>query len=297
MPLFSVVVPTFNRATLVRRAIDSVVAQTVGDFEIVVVDDGSTDNTREAVNGLADPRMRLVSLPENRGAAAARNAGIAAARGELISLLDSDDEMAPTFLERTRAILAGTDPSVGFCWAGIRETSRSETGGLLRETTRRRIWNPKFSSRQEAWRYCLTHDAPWGTSNGVTFKRFVFEKSGLFDEAMRASEDMDILIRLMRDFDFVVIPECLVVRHDDAPHRIDADRSNQANAWARMYRKYRDDIEGDPDAVRFFLAIVAGHFRQAGQRAKSLSWALRLIAARPFDLSAYKLLLRYLAPL
>lgn len=297
MPLFSVVIPTFNRANLVRRAIDSVLAQTIDDFEIIVVDDCSTDNTGEVVNGLADPRIRLLPLTRNQGTAAARNAGIAAARGELISLLDSDDEYLPFFLERTRATLAHTDSRIGFCWAGTQKASASDVDGLHLEIARRRIWSPRFPSRHDAWRYCLAHNAPWGTNNGVTFKAFVFAKSGLFDEAMLACEDVDMLIRLMRDFDFAVISECLVIVHEDALQRVDGNRLNQANAWARMYRKYREDIKGDPKAARFFLTKVAGHFRQSGQRWKALSWVLRLIAKWPFDPSAYKLMLRYLTGL
>lgn len=291
-PLFSVVIPTFNRAKLVRRAIDSVLAQTIDDFEIIVVDDGSTDDTRDVVIGLGAPQVRLISLPLNRGPAAARNAGIAAARGELISLLDSDDEYVPSFLERTRAALARTDSRVGFCWTGTQKASLSNVDGLHLEISRRRIWSPRFPSRHDAWRYCLTHNAPWGTSNGVTFKAFVFAKSGLFDEAMLACEDVDLLIRLVRDFDFAVIPEHLVIVHEDAPQRVDANRLNQANAWARMYRKHRRDLRGDPKAVRFFLINVARHFRQSGYRWKALSWALRLIARSPFDPSAYRLVLR-----
>lgn len=292
MPLFSVVIPTFNRAHLVGRAIASVLAQTLEDFEVLVVDDGSTDDTRDAVGRIADPRVRLIALPANRGAAAARNAGIAAARGELIALLDSDDEYEPAFLEKTRAALAGSDPGVGFCWTGTWWSTRSDVDGLLREQMRRRIWNPRFASRHDAWRYCLAHDAPWGTSNGVTFKSSIFAKCGMFDEAMLACEDMDLLIRLMRDFDFVVVPECLVIVHDDAAQRVDGNRANQADAWARMYRKYRDDIRGHADAVRFFLTIVARSYRLSGHRLKSAAWALRLIARRPLDRSAYRLLAR-----
>jgi glycosyltransferase involved in cell wall biosynthesis len=294
MPLFSVVIPTFNRASLVGRAIGSVLAQTVDDFEIVVVDDCSTDDTREVVNRIVDPRIRLVPLATNQGAAGARNAGITAARGHLISLLDSDDEFLPVFLERTRDVLAPTDERVGFCWAGTRKQTTSDVANLHLETARRRIWNPKFPSRRDAWRYCLTHDAPWGTNNGVTFKSFVFAKAGLFDVAMRACEDMDLLIRLMRDFDFVVIPECLVDVHDDALERVDGNPRNQADAWARMYRKYCGEIDGDPKAIRFFIGITASHYRQAGDRRKALAWALKGIGRLPLDPSAYKLVVRYL---
>ena len=297
MPLFSVVIPTFNRARIVGRAIRSVLAQTVDDFEIVVVDDCSTDDTREVVARIVDPRIRLLPLAQNRGAAGARNAGIAAARGQWISLLDSDDEYAPVFLERTRAALGPTDERVGFCWAGTQKYATSDVAGLHLEVARRRIWRPTFASRRGAWRYCLTHDAPWGTNNGVTFKSFVFAKTGLFDEAMRASEDMDLLIRLMRDFDFVVIPECLVSVHEDAPERVDGNLRNQADAWAAMYRKYLGDIDGDPHAIRFFIGITAGYYRQAGERWKALSWALRGIARQPLAPAAYKLAVRYLTGL
>ncbi len=291
MPLFSVVIPTYNRAKLVRRAIDSVLAQTFHDFELLVVDDGSTDDTGTVVSAIGDPRIRLVSLARNRGPAAARNAGIAAARGELVALLDSDDEYLPAFLERTRATLAGADPGVGFCWSGTRKTSTSDVDGLHLEIARRRIWSPRFPSRHAAWRHCLSHDAPWGTNNGVTLKAFVFAKSGLFDEALLACEDVDLLIRLVRNFDYAVIPECLVVVHEDAPQRVDGNPLNQAIAWSRMYAKYRKDIRDDPAAVRFFLANVARHFRQSGRRWEALSWALRWIARSPLDPSPYRLLL------
>lgn len=297
MPLFSVVIPTHNRARLVPRAIDSVLRQTFEDFEVVVVDDCSTDATRDVVAAMPEPRIRLVTLPENRGAAGARNAGIAAARGSLISLLDSDDEYLPEFLERTRAALAGTEDRVGFSWAGTQKTSRSESAGLRREQTWRRIWSPTFPSRRDAWRYALSHDAPWGTNNGVTVKSFVFAKTGTFDESLRACEDMDIFVRLVRDFDFVVIPEHLVEVHDDAPVRVDAHFGNAAAAWERMYRKYGDDIRGDPEAVRFFLSIIATHYRQAGRPAKAVSWALRLVARNPTSPAAARLLLKCLTGL
>ena len=297
MPMFSVVIPTFNRRDLVARAVRSVLSQTVDDFEIVVVDDGSTDDTAAVIRALDDSRIRLVALPHNRGPAAARNAGIAAARGQLVSFLDSDDEYLPTFLERTRAALASTDSSIGFSWAGTQKTWTSNADGLFREMTRRLVWNPIFSSRHDAWRYCLSHDAMWGTNNGVTIKASALAKSGTFDEAMLACEDADLLIRLMRHFDFVVIPECLVVVHQDAPQRVDGNPRNRANGWARIYAKYRDDIDRDPQASRFFLNHVARQFRLAGQRGKALSWVLRGLARRPLDPVAYRATLRHITGL
>ena len=297
MPLFSVVIPTFNRRNLVPRAIDSVLSQTFDDFEILVVDDGSTDDTGKVVRGLGDPRIRLIALARNQGPAAARNAGIAAARGELISFLDSDDEYLPTFLERTRAALAPTDSSVGFCWTGTQKTSTSNFDGVFREMTRRLVWSPRFPSRHDAWRYCLTHDTPWGTNNGVTIKAPVFAKCGVFDEAMPACEDADLLIRLMQSFEFVVIPECLVIVHQDAPQRVSENPGHRADAWARIYAKYREDVDHDPNAARFFLNHVARQFRLAGQPRKARSWVVRWLVRRPLDPVTYRAALRHITGL
>jgi glycosyltransferase involved in cell wall biosynthesis len=297
VPKFSIVIPAFNRSALVTRAIASVLQQTIDDFEIIVVDDCSTDDTREVVRALPDSRIRLLALTENRGPAGARNTGIAAATGQYISLLDSDDEYLPAFLERTLGALDGTGPEVGFSWTGTERRYTSERGGLYREQTARRIWKPVFTSRTEAMRYCLTHDAPWGTSNGVTFKRSVFERCGMFDESLRACEDMDILVRLMRDFEFRVVPECLVLYHDDALQRVDANRKNQADAWQAMYRKYHDHIDGDAAAVGFFHTIIAQCLRASGDRSGALAWLLRLIARQPANREAYRLVIRYLTGL
>jgi glycosyltransferase involved in cell wall biosynthesis len=297
MPLFSVVIPTFDRRDLVLRAMRSVLAQTLGDFEILVVDDGSTDDTAAAVGGLGDPRIRFLALSPNRGPSAARNAGIAAARGKWISLLDSDDEFLPTFLERTRAALAPTESNVGFCWTGTQKTWTSSDDGHFREITRRLVWSPRFPSREEARRYCLTHDALWGTNNGVTIKAAALAECGVFDEAMRACEDTDLLIRLMQHFDFVVIPECLVTVHQDGRQRVSKDPRHIAEAWARIYEKYRDAIDRDPAASRFFLNHVARQFRLAGERDRARSWVLRALVRRPLDPATYRTAIRYITGL
>ncbi|KXS41974.1 MAG: family 2 glycosyl transferase [Methanolobus sp. T82-4] len=98
MPLISVVIPLYNKELHIKRAINSVLVQTIQDFEIVVVDDGSTDKSSEIVRTINDERIKLIQQ-ENRGVSAARNRGIEKARADIIAFLDSDDEWLPTFLE------------------------------------------------------------------------------------------------------------------------------------------------------------------------------------------------------
>ncbi|MDR7496584.1 MAG: glycosyltransferase family 2 protein, partial [Armatimonadota bacterium] len=109
VPTVSVIIPTYNRAHMVPRAIHSVLAQTFADFELLVVDDASTDGTEEIVRGIADPRLRYIWRPANGGVSAAQNTGLAAARGEFISILHSDDEYLPVKLEVQVPLLRATD--------------------------------------------------------------------------------------------------------------------------------------------------------------------------------------------
>ena len=98
----SAIIPTYNRANIVIRAIQSVLNQTYQNFELLVIDDGSQDNTEEIVTGIHDNRIKYIRHEKNKGVAAARNTGIEAAKGEFIAFLDSDDEWLPNKLKRIR---------------------------------------------------------------------------------------------------------------------------------------------------------------------------------------------------
>ena len=101
IPAVSVIISTFNRSNLVRRAVESVLAQTWRDFELVVVDDHSPVPAAEALRGIDDERLRLIRHEKNSGGPAARNTGITQSRGEFVALLDDDDEFLPLYLELT----------------------------------------------------------------------------------------------------------------------------------------------------------------------------------------------------
>ena len=118
-PAVSIVLPTFNRVDVIGRALDSVRQQTFGDFELLVIDDGSTDGTAELVAGLGDPRIRVVRQA-NAGVYVARNLGLREACGRWITFLDSDDAWAPQFLELVKAV-----PSDRWVAAGFRGALRA----------------------------------------------------------------------------------------------------------------------------------------------------------------------------
>src|SRR5882762_1494192 len=132
-PKFSVIIPTFNRATLVLHAVDSVLAQTYGNFELIVVDDGSTDDTVDRLRRIGDRRLSIVTISHG-GVSAARNAGIAAASGALISFLDSDDLWLPHKLASEVDFLV-RHPEVGVVFGDLEKYDGVQHVGSFMRTT------------------------------------------------------------------------------------------------------------------------------------------------------------------
>lgn len=180
----SVVIPCFNSARTVAEAIESALAQTHDSVEVVVVDDGSTDESAEVCATYVG-RIKLVRQP-NRGLSAARNAGIEAATGDYITLLDADDILLPECLERRVAILA-TDERVGLVAGWFREID-AEGNPIERTPELRRVW------QEEPFRQAVRRN--WGPPVGWTFRRDAYFRVGGFDPLLRSCEDWDFVIRV-----------------------------------------------------------------------------------------------------
>jgi glycosyltransferase involved in cell wall biosynthesis len=247
-PLVSVVIPTFNRAGLVVNAIESVFAQTFKDYEVVVVDDGSTDNTREAL----EPYGRRIRYfyQTNRGASAAQNKGIELATGEWISILADDDEWLPTKLERQLEVLGQFGSDFGACFTNCEYTANS----AIRQTTFEMVGlrtQPVFGALDDPVRYILARDVVIWVQSVLVRKSLVAEV-GAFDEAMVVAEDTDLLIRLALRTRFCFVAEPLV-RIDRNPARerlIDLFALNSEKMFSsleHMYRKWLALPEMDLD--------------------------------------------------
>jgi glycosyltransferase involved in cell wall biosynthesis len=192
-PRFSVVMAAFNAAGTVRSAIGSVLAQTQPDLELIVVDDGSTDGTAEAVARVDDPRVRYTSQP-NRGPAAARNTGIAQARGEYVAFLDSDDLFLPSYLERSEAALNAT-PGAGFAY-GDAYVFDDLSGKVRRRSAmaRNRPPEPPPIDRGAFLLELLQRNFIYVA---VTVPRAVLDEVGGFDESLKGPEDYELWLRIL----------------------------------------------------------------------------------------------------
>jgi glycosyltransferase involved in cell wall biosynthesis len=197
-PEVSVILPTYNRAWILKEAIDSVLAQDFKDFELIVVDDGSTDDTGQILDSYDQDLMVLHQ--SNRGVSAARNRGIDAAAGRLIAFLDSDDLWLPRKLT-TQVNFFNSNPA-----AVINQTEEIWIRNGIRVNPRTR--HHKFSGMifEKSLALCLV------SPSAVMMKRSLFEEVGLFDEDLPACEDYDLWLRISWRYPVDLIETPLIIK-------------------------------------------------------------------------------------
>lgn len=260
-PLFSVVIPTYRRPAMVKRAVESVLRQTERDFEVLVVDDASGDETPAVVAAVADPRVRYLCREVNGGAGACRNDGVAAARGEFVSFLDDDDEYLPEFLALTRATLEGSGAEVGLSWSGIRWIRRTQQGDVLEREER---WEPRYASREQAYLAFLANRHV-GTNCGLTVKRATFLRLGGFDVSLRNAQDTDFLIRAVREYDFRVVPGNLVLGILHGGPSLRGALERKLHSYETIIAKHADTLATHPHIaakLHYKAGWVAFHARR-----------------------------------
>jgi glycosyltransferase involved in cell wall biosynthesis len=226
-PLVSVIVPAFNAAHLIGRTLQSVSAQTYPRLEILVVDDGSRDETSERVLEAAakDPRIHLLRQ-ENRGVAAARNTGIEASRGDFVAPIDADDIWFPQKLEKQTAVFRSSPPTVGLVYAGSAPIFGDR-------------WPPRLSMPKplEGAVYLpLLRGNFLSNASTPLIRRECFERVGRYDPSYRdqdaqGCEDWDLYLRIAEQYAFRAVTECLVGYHQSVD-TMSAD-------WHRMHKSYR----------------------------------------------------------
>lgn len=213
----SVIIPSYNCERYISETINSVLNQTFDDLELIVVDDGSTDNTREIAKSLG---VRLISQ-ENARVCAARNRGIREARGKYICLMDHDDYWFPHKLA-SQVKAMGVHPEAGVVygsfvlWDPDGQGNYPDPAGLAPEGSLDEI-DPEFSG----WIYHQFLLDCWMLTSTAMFRKEVFEKCGAFDESLPYSEDWDLWLRISRAFQFIKLarPNTLYRQHPDQGNR------------------------------------------------------------------------------
>lgn len=236
-PRVSVIMPVYNVETYVAQAVQSVLDQSFRDFELIIVDDGGTDQSIPICLGFPDPRIRIVHQ-ENRGLAGARNTGIAAANGDYIALLDSDDCWDTQKL-MLHVIHLDTMPSVGVSYSG--SSFIDANGRLMRQAQR-----PKLHGITPADIICRN---PVGNGSSPVIRRAALDdiafphpvertRTCWFDEAFRQSEDIELWIRMALTSSFIFDGiEPLLTQYRIVGGGLSANVVRQYESWDRMLDK------------------------------------------------------------
>jgi GT2 family glycosyltransferase len=228
----SVVVPAYNRAASVSRAVDSALAQTLTDIEVLVVDDASTDATAEVVGAYDDPRVRLFQHETNRGGSAARNTGIDHARGTYVAFLDSDDEWLPHKLEKQVNCLQSRSDEWVAAYCGF-ERIRSGQYRRLRERLSA-VVSPREKDGVEGGvelvdDSLLLRGFSTGGMSTIIVTRDVVETMGGFDEAFPRRQDWEFRNRLLTHGKLACVDEVLVRKHQSVGGRPSAETVERAS--------------------------------------------------------------------
>jgi glycosyltransferase involved in cell wall biosynthesis len=284
-PAVSVIIPVHNRAPTLRRAIDSVLAQTYQDFELIVVDDGSTDGSASVAAAVIDKRIAVVQHTCNRGASAARNTGIQATRAPYVAFLDSDDVWLPTKIERQLGVFGSSDTGVALVYTGVERIFADGT------TT---CHVPKRQRHLE--RALLLANVIGETSVGM-LRRSALDAVGGFDESLPSSQDLDLWLRVCTQFPAAAVPEVLVrIDKGDNPDRVSANVARTIRGRELYGQKHRDKL--------IHHGVLHEYLRETGwwwqHRAGDVKSARRLyreaLAARPLAPLTHVLLLSSYAP-
>jgi glycosyltransferase involved in cell wall biosynthesis len=255
-PAVSVIIPTRNRSQLVGRAIQSVLAQSFEDFELIIVDDASEDGTPEALAAFIDPRLKIFRNSRRLGGSGARNRGIASSTGRFVAFLDDDDEWFLQKLEKQVAKFKECSTEVGLIYCGFEVKSEKDT----------RIVMPRD-------RGDLRMRLLMGTTLGSPtplIQKACFDEVGVFDESLESCQDWDMWKRISEKYQFDYVPEVLARLYMHGS-QISYNLNAMIPGRTAMVKKHMDEFRQYPEIFVIHLKqlgklhCINGTWRQAMQ--------------------------------
>lgn len=274
-PIVSVVIPTYNRAYLLRKSITSVLNQTYADFEVIIVDDGSTDKSEELIKSFEDNRIRYIKHDKNKGVSQALNTGIRSSRGKYISFLGSDDAWLPQKLEKELEIFQKSDSHVGVVYSGLWQ---------IKNNKKKYVPSSRINKKEGN----IHEEILLGNFvNGLSLIREeCFEKVGLFDVNLLGLVDWDLYIRISKFYEFRFVDEPLII----APLSDDSISINSAkivNAYQLILEKHRDEFNLNENALASIYGFIGSWLCIDGKLREGRKYFIKSITLNPLDLKSH----------
>ncbi|RMG09848.1 MAG: glycosyltransferase [Acidobacteria bacterium] len=275
-PLVSVVIPNYNYANFLEEAIASVLAQTYPNIEIIVVDDGSSDNSREVLKKYTS-QVKVI-FQSNQGVSVARNTGVAESKGDLIAFLDADDIWLSTKVEK-QVDLFTRDSSLGLVHVGVEEIDPNGRGLKIR-------MDGAFGWVLEE--LLLLRSSVLGGGSGAMVWREVFDNLGGFDPRLSTSADWDFYCRLARFYPIGFVPEILLkyrIHRTSMHHNIDLMEHDMLIAFEKAFSE-----QVNVSAKKCYGSLyrmLAGSYFYAGKYSKCLRYTLRSLITSPAEIGYF----------
>ena len=237
--IVSIIMPTYNRAHIISRAIESVLAQTYGEFELIVINDGSTDDTERVISEYTDNRIHAINLRENKGACYARNQGIDISQGDFIAFLDSDNEWDVDYLENRIRFINKCEENVGAVFGSTRVIRKGESIRFPSDEVCKRL--KEYSSNEQYIKEMLYGNVI--DTNTILLKRDALCSIGGFNESLKRLQDWEYFFRvlLQSKYGFVFSDDCLVTNYV----LCDSLGNNNQEYWKSLcyfFEEYKDEF-------------------------------------------------------
>jgi glycosyltransferase involved in cell wall biosynthesis len=280
-PAVSVVLPTYNRERSILAAVNSVRAQTFADFELIVVDDCSTDCTVEILRAIDDSRLRVIAHETNAGGSAARNTGLKAARAPYVAFQDSDDEWLATKLEKQMARMAVAGPEFVGCYCGmiVLNAPLVPAPGVHERPRVRYVPSGGRAALEGDVLEALLLQSLISTQTFLV-RRDVLDEIGGFDATLAALQDWDCVLRVARRGQIALVDEPLVLQRF-SPDSLSRSWRNRLAARKRIVEKNLDMLARRPGILSEHYHVIAGAHYSLGEVRESRRWLLEALRVSP----------------
>jgi glycosyltransferase involved in cell wall biosynthesis len=275
MPTVSIIIPTYNREHLLGRAIQSVLDQTYQNFELIIVDDGSTDDTERLVKSFNSEKIRYIRHGENKGPSAARNTGIQSAKGDYIAFQDSDDEWMPRKLEKQMRTFETAQPEVGIVY----------TDFIFITTNKRKFMPAAGVSPKDGDIFSNLLKGNFVSLQATVVKRECFERAGIFDERFPPLADWELLLRMSRHYQFKCINEPLVIMYRQ-PDSISENKRAYIRAHKLILEAYFQDIKQVKTVLAWHYFKLGHLLCSYGELSQGRSYFIRSLKAHLLNIKA-----------
>ncbi len=282
-PLVTIIISTYNRVSVLKRAVLSAVNQSYKNLEILIVNDASTDNTAVVVNSIEDQRVKYICHEKNKGLASVRNTGIKNASGEFITFLDDDDEWLPEKIAKQLEVYKNIRTEIGLIFTN--GYSEYENDYIIREKISSGIIYAPKKDKFFPLRILVSPPSSW------MLPKKIVNEIGYFDETMYNNwDDGDYLARTAYNYPLYFLNENLVIWHALSSH-VNAISPSLIKGKEIFIKKNILELKKDPHYLFRFYRAIGKDLLKIDKR-KARGYLLKALKIRPFDLSAFSKILK-----